>query len=384
MNPRLLFVIDNLSTGGAQRQMVNLAVSLNRRGWHVELFCYAPGDLLAGPLHEAGITIHPHYKTKRFSTEVILALSRLIRSERFDLVLGFLMTPSFYALAASLLRGRARPPVVVSERFCDLQSGVPPLQRFVRQFYRFAAHVTTNSHHQRTNLSRKHPWLRSRLSTIYNGYDLDRFLPPAVEPDNDPMRLLTIASVTPYKNGLRLVEALTILRERHGMVATVDWIGQRMKSGRDLAYLNEMYNAIASAGLEKQWRWLDQRTDIVAQLQQHDALVHPSYGEGLPNAVCEALACGRPAIVSDTLDHANLVQHAESGLRFTWNDPEDLADKIAMFVALSKEARRGMGRRGRAFAENNLSLERLGNEYESLFAGILNRSTGRLSIAHAS
>ena len=42
-----MFVIDNLSSGGAQRQMANLAAGLVGRGHKVSFFTYAPGDLLA-------------------------------------------------------------------------------------------------------------------------------------------------------------------------------------------------------------------------------------------------------------------------------------------------------------------------------------------------
>jgi GalNAc-alpha-(1->4)-GalNAc-alpha-(1->3)-diNAcBac-PP-undecaprenol alpha-1,4-N-acetyl-D-galactosaminyltransferase len=368
---KFLFVIDNLNSGGAQRQMVNLATEMSRRGYRVELFCFSPGDLLAGPLFDAGIRIHWSQKASRFSTSVIRDLWRIVREGRFDLVLAFLTTPSFYAIVASLLIGSRRPPVVVSERFCDLPGGVPLIERFVRQFYRCAAHVTTNSNHQRINLEQNYPWLQNRLSTVYNGYDLNVFSPAQSEPDNRPLNLLTIASISPYKNGLCLVEALKVLRERYQLAPKVDWIGQRIMTGKRLAYLKEMDHAIKSFGLERQWRWLDQRSDILQQLHRHDVLIHPSYGEGLPNVVCEALASGRPVIASDTLDHARLVQNKCNGLLFNWKSPHDLADKIYLFNSLSIEARRKMGQFGREFAEKNLSIDRLGDNYERLFASVI-------------
>ena len=45
---KLLFVIDNLSTGGAQRQMVNLGVGLHQLGHQIDFFCYAPGTCSQG------------------------------------------------------------------------------------------------------------------------------------------------------------------------------------------------------------------------------------------------------------------------------------------------------------------------------------------------
>lgn len=372
-NLRLLFVIDNLSTGGAQRQMVNLAIGMRSRGHLVDLFCYAPGDLLAKPLYEAGIPVHRHFKRSRYSVGVIFALRKIIETTRCDLVLSFLSTPNVYALVAGQLLARRRVPVVVSERFCDLEDNVDLRERLVRMLYRYAAHIVVNSHHQRLNLATKYPSLRDRLTTIYNGYDLQVFRPPPVEPADETLKLLTIASVSPYKNGLCLVEALKMLKQEHCALFYVDWIGQRVLAGARLRYLREMEDKIHSYGLEHCWHWLDQRSDIVEQLHQHDVLVHPSYGEGLPNVVCEALACARPVIVSDTLDHGNLVQHNRSGYLFDWQDPADLAEKIKTFACLSPEERRQMGQHGRRFAEENLSLSRFTDEYERLFADVLRR-----------
>lgn len=366
MVKKLLFVIDNLSTGGAQRQMVNLAVGLQKCGYQVEFFCYADGDLLAGPLYQAGIPVRWHIKTSRYSFDVILALRKLIRENHYDLALSFLTTPNFYTIIGARMAGR-NLPVVVSERFCDLPGRVSRSERLAREVYRFANHVSVNSHHQCENLAAKYPYLKNRLSTIYNGYDLDTFIPPAQEPLNNPLKIVTIASVSPYKNGLCLIEALHLLKEKYALAPTVDWIGQRVRMGERLEYLNLMEQKIAEYGLGEQWQWLDQRSDIVDQLQQHDLLVHPSFGEGLPNVVCEALSCGRPIVVSNVLDHARLVQDNVSGYLFNVQEPAELAEKIYRFSNLTAEERRSMGQNGRKFAEENLSLARFVNDYDQLF-----------------
>jgi glycosyltransferase involved in cell wall biosynthesis len=371
--PKLLFVIDNLSTGGAQRQLINLALGLTERGYQVEIFCYAPGDLLAKPLYDTGIKVHWNFKDSRFSLNVILALRDLVDQGKFDLVLAFMTTPNFYAILAGRILSLHRVPVIVSERSCDLPQGVSWLERFVRQFYRLATHTVTNSHHQRITITRKYPWLRERISTIYNGYDLQFFMPAKIEPDNHPLRILAIASVSPYKNGLCLVEALNILHKRDNLLPNVDWIGQLVMKAERLQAFNEMKQAIQAYGLEQQWQWLNQRSDIVDQLHQHDVLVHPSYIEGLPNVVCEALACARPVIVSNILDHSRLVQNGVSGYLFNYHDPEDLAEKIKMFTNLPIAERRRMGQCSRRFAEENLSQDRLVDEYEQLFRNILSR-----------
>jgi GalNAc-alpha-(1->4)-GalNAc-alpha-(1->3)-diNAcBac-PP-undecaprenol alpha-1,4-N-acetyl-D-galactosaminyltransferase len=370
---KCLFVIDSLNTGGAQRQLVNLTLGLTQRGYQVELFCYAPGDLLAKPLYDAGIQIHWYIKRSRFSFGVILALNDLINKGQYNLVLSFLPTPNFYTILTGRILRLNRIPVIVSERRGDVPGGPRLLTRFSRQFYRLATRVVTNSHHQRIDLVRNYPWLQNRLSTIYNGYDLSYLIPELVQPDNHPLHMLTIAHVTPYKNGLCLVEAMNLLRTRDGLTPQVDWLGELIMKGKPLEYLNEMKRKIEEYRLEKDWTWLNQRTDIVDQLHQHDVLVHPSYGEGLPNVVCEALACARPVIVSDLLDHSQLVQNGKSGYLFNHMDPSDLAEKIKMFIRLTPDERKKMGMCGREYAEANLSIDRLTDDYERLFMSMINQ-----------
>jgi Glycosyltransferase len=364
---KLLFVIDNLGTGGAQRQMVNLALGLVTRGHQIRIFCYSPGDKLAQPLRDAGVSIDWKEKRSRYSLDVIFALYQIIAREHFDVVLSFLSTPNFYSLIAGRLAKGRKLPVIVSERFCDLPGGLGLMERLARQTYGIADHVVVNSHHQMDNFVQKYPFLHSRISRIDNGYDLNTFVPPTIEPNNQPMRILCIASVSPYKNGLCLVEALNILHKKQPKMFCVTWIGHRMMTGERLTYLREMESKIEKYALGEYWQWLDPRTDIVQQLHQHDVLVHASYGEGSPNVVCEALSCGRPVILSNILDHPRLVQDGQNGFLFDWRDPSALAEKIRLFSELSYEERSNLGKKGRQFAEAHLSIQRYVDEYEQLF-----------------
>jgi glycosyltransferase involved in cell wall biosynthesis len=370
---KLLFVIDNLGTGGAQRQLINLALGLRSRGYSIDVFCYTPGDLLAQPLHDMHISIYKYIKRNRFSLGVIVFLNGLIRKGQYDLVLSFLTTPNFYSILAGKLLQKRNIPVLISERSSDYPGWVSKTEQIVRQLYRLVDHIIVNSNHQRLNLVSKFPTIANRCSTIYNGYDLDLFTPAQNEPNNHPIRVLVIASVSPYKNGLCLIESLRILRDRYGMTPQVDWIGQRVMAGDRLVCLKEMERRICLYNLQTQWRWLDQRSDIVEQLHQHDVLIHPSFVEGLPNVVCEALACGRPVIVSNVLDHPTLVQDGQSGYLFEWQDPSDLARKICLFNTLSSEERAKLGMNGRKYAETHLSMKRYVDNFEDLFTRLCSK-----------
>ncbi len=367
---RLLFIIDSLGSGGAQRQMVNLALGLHQRGHEVEFFLYYPQDLLAAPLRDAGIAIHFTPKSSRHSLAPIKALRQRIGAGAYDLLLSFLATPSLYAELARW--PRKRPRLVVSERFCDPASRTAWRSRILRQFHRLADYVTTNSHHQRKRLLESHPWLRNKVATVYNGVDLSAFHPPEAEPAGQSFRLLAIGSVSPYKNGLCLVEALAILRSEYNLRPQVSWVGKHVQTIQErCTYLRRMQQALVDHNLGEQWTWLHEQADIPTLLRQHHALVHPSYWEGVPNVVCEALACGRPVILSDVLDHSRLVEDGLTGYLFDWRNPRALADVIRKLHALSPADRQAMGRKGRQFAEQQFTLSRLTNEYEHLFRSIV-------------
>jgi hypothetical protein len=103
---KLLFVIDSFGSGGAQRQMVQLAVGLAEAGHELEFFIYVPShDHFRRVVEDADILVHEYVKSSRYSLGIVPRLARVMRDGAFDLVLAYLTTPGVYAeLAARLNR----------------------------------------------------------------------------------------------------------------------------------------------------------------------------------------------------------------------------------------------------------------------------------------
>jgi glycosyltransferase involved in cell wall biosynthesis len=369
---RFLFVIDSLGSGGAQRQMVSLATELARRGYRIELFVYAGSDFFAPSLRAAGITVHVHPKPWKLSSATVRTLARLMKTGRYDVVLSFLGTPNLYSILARMAVPRP-PALVVSERSCVLPGVRGVRNRLIARLYPFVDRVTVNSHHLREHYEGKYRWARGRVVTIWNGIDLDSFSPRPFTP-RCPLRLLAIGNMAPNKNWHRLAEALALLRDRHGVVAHVSLVSAcNALSKRNLRYYERLRGIVGARGLSSQWAWLGQRSDIVDLLAEHHALVHPSYREGLPNVVCEALACGRPVLVSGMLDHPRLVQDGETGFLVDAMNGQDQADAMLRLSRLSDEQLIDMGAAARRFAEVNLSIARMADAYERLFLSLAKR-----------
>lgn len=370
---RLLFVIDNLGSGGAQRQLVNLSMGLVSRGHHVEIFTYFPQyEYFISELSKE-IVIHKYSKKNRLDITPAIYLRKLIKYRSYDAILAYLSTPSFYTELSCL--GRKHPPLIVSERSIIYKFRSDPIRAILQFGHVLADWVVFNSHHTYSEYLSKFPWMRSKTSVIYNGVDLTKFTMGKKNTQNNPvLNLLAIGSVVPNKNPIGLARAIAYCRDQLGINCRLDWAGKII--GESTKYneyirVNEIINEL---NLENQWKWLGERKDIVDLLLNHDALIHPSFFEGLPNAICEAFACGCPVLSSNVGDNQYLIGDNVRGLLFDPNDIHNMAQTIYKFSKLSEDQRQKMRDESRRFAERELSLEKNIQQYEILFDMLINKN----------
>jgi glycosyltransferase involved in cell wall biosynthesis len=367
----LLFVIDCLGSGGAQRQMVNLAIGLTKRGHSIEFFLYYPEyDHFTPLLQEAGIHIESVNK-KCSSLAPMLRIRSLIKNGKYDAVVAYLPIPSFYAEIARI--GLPSTPLVVSERSAYANNRLEGLTWGFQQLHHLASHITVNSHHQRKRMELMFPWMRSKISTIYNGVDLDIFRPPDSESrPGKNINLLVLSSIVPIKNVIGLVRALAYYRDHYQANCVIHWAGKIVPNNeQSRSEFDKANRLIRHLGLEKHWNWLGERRNVSQLLQKCDALILPSFLEGLPNAICEALASGRPVLASNIGDNQHLVTEGETGFLFNPENHEDIAQAIRRFQQLDHEQRASMGRHAREFAKRELSMGTYVGQYESLIYRLL-------------
>lgn len=362
---RILLVIDSLGSGGAQRQMVTLAAGLTGRGHQVDIFTYHDEDHFAPVALNADVALHVHPKPSRYSFKPVFALRRLLINGHFDCVLAFLETPCVYAELARL--GRSAPPLIVSERFMYSRDSLGWLGRAKQELHRLADRITVNSHHQGQTMIQMFPWMTSRLSVIWNGVDLDHFAAtPLPEPVHGVLRLQVLASVARKKNALGLAKAIVRCRDAHGLHVLVNWAGATTVSGEGDRHWQETMAFLQAANASAQWQWQGSMIDVRPLLADCDVVAHPSFAEGLPNAISEAFSCGRPVLASRTGDHARLIDGGANGALFDPSDPDSIADAIVAHARLSPEGRQAKADAARRFAEQQLSTERLVQAYEQL------------------
>lgn len=367
---KLLFVIDHFGSGGAQRQIVNLALGLARRGHVIEFLVYYPQfDFFRASIDQARLVVHEVPKTGRLGLAVVRALRRLIAARGYSAVLAFMETPGVYAELACL--GLRRTPLVVSERV-DPPPGSPSVGLRARAWlHRRADRIVANSHACGQEWSRRFPALAGRVEVVWNGVDLQRFRPRKSPGGNsDQFAVVAIGTLVPRKNAHGLVAAMAELKRRGDVLPRLTWLGKTDDTANGARYRAQLDESIAAAGIADHWLWADECTDVERVLGEADLLVHASFREGLSNVICEALAAGCPVLAADVGDNRLLIGADERGALFDPTDAAGLADCLARFRRRSVDDRSKLRQSARSFAERELGIDRCVDRYETLFESL--------------
>lgn len=365
---KLLFVIDSLVSGGAQRQMTLLVSGLAARGHDVDLYLYYPQyNYFLPEVEAAGVKVLRGAKRRRFDLEPIRAIAKLMRQSTYDAAVAFLNTPSLYLVAAGIFSRPRR--LIVSERLSSRQTELSWRERLKVLPYRIADVIVSNSHIYANQLGQAVPSLARRVAVISNAVPPAFFKIPAISTPGEPLSLLCLGRVGYQKNPATLAAAMVLLRSEGFTIPHVRWVGRREDSGSELSYIAAVEKTILAEGLMEHWQWLGERKDILQLFENSDGLILPSFFEGTPNAVCEAMAAGRPVIASTAGDTALLVEDGHTGFLFDPHSARSLAEAMKRFLRLNPSERRRMGDNARVFACEHLSMERFISQWESVLRG---------------
>lgn len=206
-----------------------------------------------------------------------------------------------------------------------------------------AAFVVGVSQFGRSQLCRWTPladW--DKVKVVHCGIEPAAFPEPAPAEPRRGVHLVAIGRFVEQKGQKVLVEAMALLKDRLPDV-TLALVGDGELRG-------ELEREIAAAGLGQNVRitgWLDE-AGVRDEIAKADALAMPSFAEGLPMVIMEAMAMARPVISTCIAGAPELVLEGETGWLVPAGDAEAFADAIETLAATPAETRDAMGRAGRA------------------------------------
>ncbi|AKO98483.1 Glycosyltransferase [Marinovum algicola DG 898] len=276
------------------------------RNWLWQMFYFAEAIMLADHMQRQGVR-HLHNHIAKASCTVAMLASELSGIPYSFTLHGpdIFFAPDHWRLDEKI--ARARFVACISE-FCRAQAMI---------------------------FSDRALW--DKLHIVHCGIDPARYDPA---PRQGPPHLTFVGRLAAVKGVPVLLEALSFLKgELPGLRVTLIGDGpERARLEQDAADLG-LRDVVDFAGYRSQ-------SEVARALKVTDALVLPSFAEGVPVVLMEAMAAGRPVITTGVAGVSELVEHGKSGFLVPPGDAQRLAQAIRAVLA-DPDRRVEMGRAGR-------------------------------------
>ena len=371
---RVCHLITTLDVGGAELMLARLVERMDPARFRCEVISLVEPGPVGVRLRDAGVAVTSlGLRRGRPSAGAVRRLVRELRKHRPDVLQTWLYHADLLGLVAGRLAGV--PHILWNVRSSDMamrRYGL--LSRLTLHACRFAARypdgIVVNSragydHHRRLGY-RARAWF-----FIPNGIDMACFRPDAAArarvrdelgiPPEAPL-IGFVARVDPMKDHETFLRAAALLARRRQDVRFL-LVGAGTESGGGID------GPVREAELGSRLVRLGAREGIPDITAALDVATSVSRGEGFPNVVAEALACGVPCVATDVGDAARIVGRA--GTVLPRGEPEPLAEAWDDLIAAGPGARDAMGRHGRERIGRLYSLTRAVERYEDLYVSVV-------------
>ncbi|MEE9293571.1 MAG: glycosyltransferase [Phycisphaerae bacterium] len=384
----VMLLVSDLEHGGAQRQVVQLARSLDRSRFHPVVCCLSDHVPLASNLPDPDRDLVIVKRGWRFDATTVWKLARVLKQRNISIVHAFL----FDAEVAARLGGRlARVPIVIgSERNSDYQRSL--IQSICLRLTRgmFDA-VIANSRAGKRFVIDTQGVDDDRIHVVYNGVDVNEFRPfDASETrrrlgigEGEPV-VGMVASYKPQKNHLMFLQCGRRIAKSIGNVRFLLVGGQLgnesgktaiLKPGTGIhknvgQYYQQVMRTMGELELRERCVLVKESDELPSLYNVCDVTVLTSRHEGTPNVLLESMACGVPVVATNVADNAFVVPSGEVGYHVDVDDADGMAEKVCGLLSRHEERRR-MGAAARAWVERQFSTSALARNTEAVYAELL-------------
>lgn len=355
---KILLVTEGLGSGGAERQLVGLAISLKKRGYDVFVLTYYKKDFYKSVLDDNNIPneVYDAALNKYFR---FITLTHRINVFNPSITISFL-PGSNVALGLAKILGLLKSKLVISERSYTLKWTYKTKLYF--SLYRRADAIITNSKAEADNIKDVFPNYAHKIGYIHNFVDFEKFKPLPHKRSNT-FKIITVGRIREGKNLKGLILAASALK-KNGFYIEFDWYGNDY---------NDDFSASVKCLITKEcvsdvFRLKEPIKNIHDYYPKYDAFCLPSFFEGYPNVIVEAMSCQLPVICSDVCENPVIVENNVNGFLFDPYNNDEIVSSIKQMYLLSDEQRCEMGRRNREKVVKNNSIQTFTDKYDRLIS----------------
>lgn len=328
---KILHCISSLSGGGAERQLYYLSSGLAQKGNEIHIAYLTDGP--NPPYYDIKeVTLHKITHKSNYDPMIILSLLRLINKVKPDIIHTWIIQMD---ILAGLLAKLFGIPWILREA----NSSVAAKHRGIKEQLRrisacFLNHAVANSK-SGYNYWKKHS-SNLNCSLIYNGLPEDVFYPIVGLPEkiNSNRTLLFVGRLVPQKNIFLLLESFSRISKKHDVKLKIYGNGIQKKGILNFIKVHNLEDRVELfAHIEHE--------KLLSVMRESYLLINPSFYEGCPNVVMEAMASGCAVAVSSIDAHLDIlcnnsayffnpydVQSIENIISFALNEKFDVYEKV--------------------------------------------------------
>ncbi len=369
MKKKVAFIIRDLNYGGAQRQLIALVKGINKQSFDVTLLYFYSGGLLLKDLQDSDCRIICLDKQERWDIlGFFWCLFQHLKRINPDVLHGYLggsnivimLLKPFFPSTRIIwgIRGSHTPPG------CD-----DGLGRLLSQLERLLSYFTdlivVNSHAGKDDCL-SHGFAPDKMVLISNGIDTERFQPNSEAGakvrsewgiSENIILIGLVGRLDPMKDHPTFLRAAALLcKERQDVHFVCVGIGSEK-------YALELQQMTNDLGIYEQVIWVGGRSDMPAVFNALNInCSSSSYGEGFPNVIGEAMACGVPCVVTDVGDSAWIV--GDTGIVVPLKNPEALAAGWYSLLNLAVPDQLALAEKARKTIIENFSMQKLVQQTE--------------------
>lgn len=299
--PAIFLFLTQMSAGGQERFVSRLSAMLHEQ---YDLYIVlldntkinypVSGTVLC--IHGTGFTRHSLYANIKKMAVRCTRLRRLIKQYRPIACMSFGSGPDLVNLICRRKGTKVFPSIrgyATAERIIQ--------KRWMRALYARADQVICVSRGIEDKLRRGIPALAGKTTVLYNAYDCEQIataakmeIPDSLRSAGEP-RLVSVGTLRPEKGYWHLIKAVSVLKRDYPNILLSIVGPDYLDNGANLKKLAERL------GLEGNVRFEGWHSNPYAFTENSDIYVLSSVREGFPNALVEAMACGKPVVAADCL-----------------------------------------------------------------------------------
>jgi glycosyltransferase involved in cell wall biosynthesis len=361
---RVVYLIDSLTSGGAQRQLVELVKGLDKTRIVPSVVTYHDIPFFRKELTDAGIPVSCINKKDKIGLSFLNGFLDELRREKPDFIHSFLNVPNIYARIAKLL-GDVKG-VVTSERNVSINDRFG-LKVGEKLTWRLSNAIIANAHAVKDILTARIGIDPSKIRVVHNGVDPVRFRKVNLKKMSEirqkcqafrqnSILIGLVGRIAPQKNHLGLVKAIRwLLNKNPNLDLRVGFWGKVTHQ----AYGQTLKRAVEELRLRERVFFLGAENDMASVYAACDAVVLPSLWEGFPNVALEAMSAGRPVIASAIVDNKKIVDDGIDGFLVEPGSVDNLASAIQKVIELPKSERIALSKRASEKVIKEYSIARM-------------------------